>query len=214
MHDVVKLVVADDHPIVRKGLHSIIADHTDMDIVAETSSGDDLLQLLGGVEADVLLLDISMPGPSFLEILQWVKAEKPRLSVLILSAHSEEQYAVRALKAGAAGYLTKERSPAELADAVRRVHGGGRYITPSLAERLLQSLDAAQDGEPHEHLSNREYRVLCLLGSGKSVKETAAELAVSPKTVSTYRTRVLKKLELKTTADLIRYAVERGLTEK
>jgi DNA-binding NarL/FixJ family response regulator len=212
MPEIVKLVVADDHPIVRKGLHSIVAEHPDMDIVAEASRGDELLHLLQEVDADVLLLDITMPGPSFLDILQWVKAKRPTLAVLILSAHSEEQYAVRALKAGAAGYLSKEHSPAQLAEAVRRIHGGGRYVSPSLAERLLQVLDVAHDVAPHERLSNREYRVLCLLGSGKSVKETSAELAVSPKTVSTYRARVLKKLELETTADLIRYVVERGLT--
>ena len=212
MPEIVKLVVADDHPIVRKGLHGIVADHPDMDIVAEASSGDELLHVLQQVDADVLLLDITMPGPSFLDILQWVKEERPTLAVLILSAHSEEQYAVRALKAGAAGYLTKEHSPVELAEAVHRIRGGGRYITPLLAERLLQVLDTSHHITPHERLSNREYRVLCLLGSGKSVKEAAGELAVSPKTVSTYRSRVLKKLELATTADLIRYVVERGLT--
>jgi DNA-binding NarL/FixJ family response regulator len=211
MPERVNLMIADDHPIVRQGLHRILAEHTDMRIVAEAPDGDTLLETLKGIEVDVLLLDISMPGLSFLDILEWVRANKPKIGVLVLSAHSEEQYAMRALKAGAAGYLTKEHSPDELAEAVRRIHGGGRYITPTLAEKLALNLDPHHEAPAHEQLSDREYRVLCLLGAGRSVKEIAAELALSPKTVSTYRARLLKKLKLDTTADLIRYAVEHRL---
>ena len=211
MVETIKLVIADDHPIVRQGLRRIVSENADMAVVAEASSGDEVLVILGEAEADVLLLDISMPGPPFLDLLRRVREEWPRLGVLVLSAHSEDQYAVRALKAGAGGYLTKERSPDELANAVRRIFRGGRYITSSVAEKLALALDSTREGSAHESLSDREYRVLCMLGAGQSVKEIAAALSLSPKTVSTYRARLLKKLELETTAELIRYAVEHDL---
>jgi DNA-binding NarL/FixJ family response regulator len=207
----IRLLMADDHPIVRAGLQRIVAEHPDMQVVGEAASGEELLQLLGRVEADVLLLDISMPGPPFLDLLRSVRDEWQQLRVLVLSTHPEDQYAVRALRSGAAGYLTKEHSPTELAEAVRRIHRGGRYITESLAEKLALALDPSEERPPHEQLSNREYRVLCCLGAGKSIKEIAATLSLSPKTVSTYRARLLQKMGLKTTADLIRYAVEHGL---
>lgn len=211
MAETIKLVIADDHPIVRQGLRRIVSENPDMTVVAEAASGDEVLAMLRGAEGDVLLLDISMPGPPFLDLLRRVREEWPRLGVLVLSAHSEDQYAVRALKAGAGGYLTKERSPEELADAVRRIYRGGRYITATLAEKLALALDTTRAGLPHEDLSDREYRVLCMLGAGQSVKEIAAALSLSPKTVSTYRARLLKKLDLETTAELIRYAVEHNL---
>jgi DNA-binding NarL/FixJ family response regulator len=211
MAETIKLVIADDHPIVRQGLRRIVSENTDMKVIAEAASGHEVLATLEETTADVLLLDISMPGPPFLDLLRHVRGQWPRLGILVLSAHSEDQYAVRALKAGAAGYLTKERSPEELADAVRRIYRGGRYITSSVAEKLALALDSTREGAPHESLSDREYRVLCMLGSGRSVKEIAAVLSLSSKTVSTYRTRLLKKLALDTTAELIRYAVEHDL---
>jgi DNA-binding NarL/FixJ family response regulator len=211
MAELIKLVVADDHPIVRQGLRRIVSENADMTVIAEAASGDEVLEALENTNPDVLLLDISMPGPPFLELLRHVREKWPRLGVLVLSAHSEDQYAVRALKAGAGGYLTKERSPDELADAVRRIFRGGRYITSSVAEKLALALDSTREGAPHESLSDREYRVLCMLGAGQSVKQIAAFLSLSSKTVSTYRTRLLKKLDLNTTAELIRYVVEHDL---
>ena len=211
MPEMIRLVIADDHPIVRQGLHRIVEEHADMQVVAEAVDGDEVVRVLESSSADVLLLDISMPGPPFLDLLGRLRRDWPGVAVLVLSAHAEEQYAIRALRAGAAGYLTKERSPDELADAIRRIHRGGRYITPTLAEHLALSLEATGGGPPHEKLSDREFRVLCSLGAGRSVKEIAASLSLSPKTVSTYRGRLLKKLGLDTTADLIRYAVEHDL---
>lgn len=211
MAETIKLMIADDHPIVRQGLRRIVSENADMKVIAEAASGHDVLATLEETTADVLLLDISMPGPPFLDLLRHVREEWPRLGVLVLSAHSEDQYAVRALKAGAGGYLTKEHSPEELANAVRRIYRGGRYITSSVAEKLALALDSTWEGAPHESLSDREYRVLCMLGSGQSIKEIAAVLSLSSKTVSTYRTRLLKKLKLETTAELIRYAVEHDL---
>lgn len=211
MAETIKLVIADDHPIVRQGLRRIVSENTDMKVIAEAASGHEVLTTLEEATADVLLLDISMPGPPFLDLLRHVREQWPRLGVLVLSAHSEDQYAVRALRAGAGGYLTKERSPEELANAVRRIYRGGRYITSSVAEKLALALDSTREGASHESLSDREYRVLCMLGSGRSIKEIAAVLSLSSKTVSTYRTRLLKKLELDTTAELIRYAVEHDL---
>ncbi len=208
----IRLVIADDHPIVREGLHRIVAEHPDMTVVGEAADGDRLQDLLQDVTADVLLLDISMPGLPFLEMMQRLRTTYPRLRVLVVSAHPEDQYALRALRAGAAGYLTKNHTPDELAEAIRRVHQGARYVTSTLAEALAFELDPEYDRPLHDRLSEREYQVLVSLGAGKSLKEIAAEMSLSPKTVSTYRARVLNKLGLKTTAELIRFAIEQGLT--
>jgi DNA-binding NarL/FixJ family response regulator len=155
-----------------------------------------------------------MPGPGFLEVLRRVKVHRPELQVLVLSVQPEEQYAVRALRAGAAGYLTKDHSPAELAKAIRQVASGRKYVTASLAERLATELDSPAGKEPHETLSEREYQVFCLLGAGKPVGEIAEKLALSPKTVSTYRKRIMDKMKLENNAAVIRYAIERDLAEK
>jgi len=209
---VIRLVIADDHPIVREGLHRIVAEHPDMTVVGEAANGDRLQELLQDVTADVLLLDISMPGLPFLEMMQRLRSTYSRLRVLVVSAHPEDQYALRSLRAGAAGYLTKNHTPDELAEAIRRVHQGARYVTSTLAEALAFELDPEYDRPLHDLLSEREYQVLVSLGAGTSLKEIAAEMSLSPKTVSTYRARVLNKLGLKTTAELIRYAIEQGLT--
>ncbi len=207
----IRLFIADDHPVVRAGLRGIIEGEPDFEVVGEACDGGDMLARIGRTPAEVLLLDVSMPGPGFLEVLRGLKHDHPRLAVLVLSVHPEDQYAVRALRAGAAGYLTKDHSPEELVAAIRKVHRGGKYVSPSLAEKLAEGLEIGAGGSPHEHLSNREYDVLCFLGSGRTVKEIARRLALSPKTVSTYRARVLEKMKLATNADLVRYAAQHGL---
>ena len=207
----IRLLIADDHAIVREGLLRLLGECPDMEVQEEASSGDEVLSKLDGLDVDVALLDLSMPGPGFFELMRQIRDRCPGTAVLVLSMQPEEMYAIRALRAGASGYVTKDHSPKELATAIRRVAGGGRYISPELAESLAlgQGLD---DNEPrHARLSNREFQVLCRLGAGDSVKEVAARLDLSPKTVSTYRTRILEKLTLETTADLIRYAVEQKL---
>ncbi len=207
----IRLLVGDDHPVVREGLRRIVADHPGLQVVVEAVDGDQVLASLTRVDVDVVLLDISMPGPGFLHVLERLRAEHPRIPVLVLSVHPEDQYAVRALRAGAAGYLTKDHSPEQLVEAIRKVHRGGRFVSPSLAERLASDLATGRTASPHEALSDREYEVLCLLGSGRTVKEISAELRLSPKTVSTYRTRLLEKMRVASNADLVRYAAQHGL---
>jgi DNA-binding NarL/FixJ family response regulator len=171
------------------------------------------LVALRQIVADVVLLDVSMPGSPFTETLRRVREEHPTVRILVLSAHPEDQWAVRALRGGAAGYLTKDHSPEQLLDAIRRVHRGGRFVSPALAERLAAQLGQDFVGAPHEQLSDREFDVLRGLGTGRTVKEVAALLRLSPKTVSTYRTRLMEKMRFATTADLVQYAVAHGLIQ-
>jgi DNA-binding NarL/FixJ family response regulator len=207
----IDLLIADDHPIVREGLKRICQECPDMRVRCEAVDGDQALERALDPAVDVLLLDISMPGPGFLETMRRLRKERPSLRILVLSVHPEDHYAVRSLRAGAAGYLTKGHSADELAEAIRRVHTGGKYVTPTLAEKLAFELGPNGERPRHEVLSNREYEVLCKLGSGKRVKDIAHDLELSPKTVSTYRTRLLEKMKLSSSAELIRYAVENGL---
>lgn len=207
----IQLVVADDHPVVREGLVRVLEDAKDIHVAGIASSGDELLDLLPDVQASVVLLDISMPGPPFLELLEAIRRRWPPIHVLVVSAHPESQYAVRALRAGARGYVTKDRSPDELANAIRQVHRGGRYVSSKLAEELASRLDPEYHEIPHERLSDRELRTVAMLAAGRTIKEIAGSLSISPKTVSTYRRRALDKLDLDTTADLIRYALEHDL---
>jgi two-component system, NarL family, invasion response regulator UvrY len=206
----IRLLIADDHPVVREGLRRIVQDAPGLEVAGEVSSGQELLERLPRVPADIVLLDVSMPGLGFLEVLQRLRSQHPTVAVLVLSVHPEDQYAVRALRAGASGYLTKDHSPEELTEAIRRVYRGHKYVSPQLAERLATDLAAGGDIR-HEMLSDREYEVLCLLGSGCTVKEIARLLQLSPKTVSTYRTRVLEKMHASSNADLVRYAALHGL---
>jgi two-component system, NarL family, invasion response regulator UvrY len=209
---VIRVLIADDHPIVRAGLISIVADEPDIQVVGEAGTGDELQRSITHLPVDVVLLDVSMPGPGFVPLIGAIQTSHPSTRVLVLSVHAEEQYATRALRAGARGYLTKDHSPTELVAAIRKVHTGGRYISASLAERLAVEIAAgADDSLPHERLSNREFDVLCLLGSGRTVTEVAQQLALSVKTVSTYRARLLTKLPALTNADLVRYVVTHGL---
>ena len=209
----IRLLIADDHPIVREGLKRIIADCPDIQLADEANDGNEVLSKCEHENPDVVLLDISMPGPGFLEILHRLELKHPLIRTLVLSIHPEDQYAIRAIKAGAAGYLTKNHTPEELAKAIRRVYRGYRYITPTLAEGLATLLEADGEVQLHEKLSNREYQVFHMIGSGKDTKVIAAQLSLSPKTVSTYRSRILDKMKLKSKAELIRYAIEHGLVE-
>lgn len=208
-----KILIADDHAIVRRGLREILEEHFPDCTVGEAADAAATLANAGNGEWDLLLLDLSMPGRSGLDLLHDLRVSCPRLSVLVLSVHPEEQYGLRVIRAGAAGYLNKEAAPEALVSAVRRVLAGGKYVGPALAEQLASSLQSggAPTSEPHQRLSDREFQVLARMGQGRSVKEIAAELSLSEKTVSTYRARVLEKLGLHTTAELIRYAHVHGL---
>ncbi|MFG0318228.1 MAG: response regulator [Planctomycetota bacterium JB042] len=206
------LLVADDHPIVREGLKRIVSTYDDIGVVDEAIDGDDVLSKVKNEGVDVVLLDVSMPGPGFLETLRRLRELRPGVRVLVLSVHPEDQYAVHALRAGASGYLTKDHSANELAEAIRKVHEGRRHLTESLQDRLADSLDSGGEKPLHELLSSREFQVFCMLGSGKSVTDIAEELELSPKTVSTYRARILEKTKLSGNAEVIRYAVQHGLS--
>ena len=201
------VLIADDHGVVRAGLRQILAGAPELNVVGEAADGNELMAKLGATPADVLLLDVTMPGTRFPSLLSDLKARYPALRVLVLSMQPEDQFAERALRDGAAGYLSKERSPQELLQAIRKIVRGGTYVSPSFAEHL-----AATVGR-HQPLSDREHEVLRLIGAGRTGGEIAAELALSAKTVSTYRTRILRKLGLRTTADLIRYALQHQLTD-
>ncbi len=207
----IRILVADDHAIVRDGLKQIVSDTSDMVVAAEASNGREALNKALEGDYDVVLLDITMPDRSGLDILKEIKSQKPELPVLILSIHPEEQYAVRALKAGAAGYLTKESAPEELIRAMRRVSGGGKYVTSSLAEKLASVLKTGAEKPLHQALSDREYQILCMIASGKRVKQIANELLLSTKTISTYRSRILRKMNMNNNIELTRYAIQNQL---
>lgn len=207
---VLRVLVADDHPVVREGLKQIFATVSDIELAAETANGSDTIWKVRQGNIDVVLLDISLPGQDGIDVLKQLKRERPKIPVLMFTIHPEADYAVRSLRAGAAGYVVKGISPAQLIDAVRRVANGGRYITPEVAEQLAFVL-LSDTENPHERLSDREFRVLCLIASGNTVGEIATELGVSPKTVSTYRSRILEKMNMRTNAELTHYAIHRGL---
>lgn len=209
----IKILIADDHPIVRKGLKEIIEETPGMKVVDEASNGQEVLEKIFKKDINVVLLDISMPGRSGLDILRDIKRQKPKLVVLVLSMHPEEQYAVQALKEGASGYLTKESAPDELLTALRKVSSGGKYVSSSLAEKLAYALEKDGEKPPHETLSVREYEVMRMIASGKTVTEIARELFLSPKTISTYRARILEKMRMKNNAQLVRYAIKNRLVD-
>ncbi len=209
----IKILIADDHPIVRKGLKEIIEETSDMKVIDEASTGQEVLEKVFKTEFDVVLLDISMPGKSGLDILKELKNHRSKLTVLVLSMHPEEQYAMQVFKAGASGYLTKESAPDELLTALRKVSKGGKYVSSSLAEKLAYALEKDVEKAPHEILSAREYEVMRKIASGKTVTDIARELFLSPKTISTYRTRILEKMGIKNNAELIRYAIKNHLVD-
>lgn len=206
----IRVLMADDHAIVRKGLIQIITETLDIHVAGEASSADEVMALLRGDEAfDVVVLDLNLGTDSGLEVLKVITAEFPKLPVLILSVFPEKQFAVRVLKAGASGYLNKDSAPERLVHALRRVAGGRRYVSPAVAETLLDQME--QDGLPHEQLSEREFQVFRLLASGKSVSEIADMLSLSVKTISTYRNRLLEKMQMSNNAELTRYALANQL---
>jgi DNA-binding NarL/FixJ family response regulator len=209
----IRILIADDHRIVREGLKQILAETPDMIVVDEASNGQEVLAKAWKNDYDVVLLDISMPGRSGLDILKQLKSERPKVSVLVLSMYSEEQYAMRALRAGASGYMTKESAPDELIEAIRKVSTGRKYISATVAEKLAVSLEASNERPAHESLSDREYQVMCMIASGKTIKTIADELSLSVKTVSTYRTRILEKMRMKNNAELTHYSIQNRLVE-
>ena len=206
-----KILIADDHAIVREGLKQIIAENANMIVSAEAENGKDALRKLQEDDIDVLVLDISMPGRDGIEVIKQLKVAKPKLPILVLSMHAEEQYALRVIKAGAAGYLTKDSAPDELIGAIEKVGAGRKYISNRLAEILALELESGTKKILHETLSDREYQVMCMIAVGKTVKEIASELTLSDKTISTYRRRILSKLNMKNNAEITYYAIKNGI---
>lgn len=206
-----KILIADDHSIVREGLKQVLADTQDMAVTDEAGGAEEALKKAIEGDFDVVVLDISMPGRGGLDVLKQIRSQKPKLPVLVLSMYPEEQYALRVLKAGAAGYLTKESAPDELIEAIRKVSKGMKYVSSNLAEEIAFALDADADRPIQETLSDREFQVLCLIASGKTAREIAEELSLSVKTVSTYRSRILEKMRMKSNAELTHYAIKNKL---
>jgi DNA-binding NarL/FixJ family response regulator len=209
----IQVLVADDHPLLRSGLRHVLEQEPDFGSPGEAGDSEQVLERLEERSWDVVVLDIAMPGRSGLETLSEIRKRRPGLPVLILSMHSEEQYAIRAIKAGASGYLTKNNASAELVRAIRRILAGKKYVSPALAEVLAHIVESGEERPPHEVLSDREYHVVCGIASGKSVSQIAAETSLSVKTISTYRARALEKMNMHTNADLTRYAIRNGLVD-
>jgi two-component system, NarL family, invasion response regulator UvrY len=206
-----KILIADDHPVFRRGLKQIISDNPDMAVTGEAADGLEALRQVGAGDWDVVLLDITMPGRDGIDVLTQLRKEKPELPILMLSMHPEEQYALRALTLGASGYLTKESAADELVAAIRKVSTHGRYVSASLAERLAAALDLTSGKAPHETLSNREFKVMTMIASGETATGIARGLSLSVKTISTYRSRILRKMGMKNNAELTYYAVKNHL---
>ena len=210
----IRIVIADDHTIVREGLKQLLQSSSDLQVAGEARDGHEVLQRVRDLDFDVLLLDMSMPGKSGMDLIKQVKTEKPKLRVLILSMHQEHQYAVRAIKAGASGYLTKESAPAQLVSAIQKVASGGAFITAEVAEQLALGAMPHVEGAPHASLSDREYQVFQLLVLGKAVSEIAEKLNLSVKTVSTHKARLMEKMGIANQAELIRYAIRHRLIDE
>lgn len=210
----IRIVLADDHAIVREGLKRIVGDVAEFEVAGEAADGTEVMKAVRELEFDVLVLDLSMPGRSGMELIKLVKAEKPRIRVLVLSMHQEMQYAVRAIKSGASGYLTKESAPAQLEAAIRKIAGGGAYISAEVAEQLaLGAMPGASEALPHESLSDREFQVFRMLVAGDAVSDIAGKLNLSVKTVSTHKANLLQKLGLANQTELVRYALKHGLAD-
>jgi DNA-binding NarL/FixJ family response regulator len=209
----IKVIIVDDHSVVRKGLRQIIEETNDIVVADEASSGYELLERIREKNYDVVLLDISMPGKDGLDTLKEIKYFKPDIKVLMFTVYPEEQYAVRVLKAGAYGYINKESEPEEIIGAIRKVSQGRKYVSPELAELLAANIGSSSETAKHETLSDREFQVMCMIASGKTVREIAEELALSINTISTYRIRILEKMNMKSNAELTHYAIKNNLVE-
>ncbi len=209
----IRIVIADDHEIVRAGLKQIISDDEDMEVLGESNNGENLIELVKKNDYDVVLLDLKMSGISGIDVIKHIKVIKPDLPIIVLSMHAEDQYAVRTIKAGASGYLTKETAAENLISAVRRVVAGGKYISPILAETLADSVAGGGIDLPHEKLTDREFQVMCMIASGKTVSEIGSILFLSVKTISTYRQRVLEKMNMKNNSELTHYAIKNNLLD-
>lgn len=209
----IRILIADDHPVVRQGLRQILEMEFPSMKIGEAENSWRALELVRAEPWDAVILDITIPPRSGLDVLKEIKGERPKLPVLILSIHPEDQYAVRALRAGASGYMTKESAPRELMNALKLILKGGKYVSATLAEELADQLGPGAEIPPHERLSDREFQVLCLIASGKTIAEIAAELCLSAKTIATFRARILTKMGMKNNAELIHYAIKRGLIE-
>jgi len=206
-----KILIADDHPVVRQGVKQILTEELQLKQFGEARNAREVLENVSRKKWDILILDINLPDMNGLEILRQLKKVHPDLPVLVLTVFDEDQIAIRVLKAGAAGFVTKETMPNELIEAVKKIHSGGKYVSPSLAEKLVFNIYAEDERPVHHKLSNREYQVICLIAAGKSVKQIAEELYLSIQTIRTYRTRILEKMEMNTDAELIHYAIQHGL---
>lgn len=209
----IRVLLADDHKIVRAGLKELLSETGDIAVAGEANDGTEALARIREDEYDVAVLDMSMPGRSGIDLIRQVKQEKPRLPILVLSMHSEEQYAVRALKAGASGYLTKESAADQLVTAIRRIAAGGAFVTPETAQRLALDLNGAAAAAPHTLLSDREFQVFRFIAGGKTVSDIAKQLSLSVKTISTHKTRIMRKMRLANQTELIRYAIEHRLLD-
>ena len=209
----IRVLIADDHPLLRNGLKNVLLQEPGFGPTGEAENADQALEQIGQKPWDVIVLDIGMPGRNGLETLAEIKKVRPHLPVLILSMHSEQQFALRAIKAGASGYMSKSEAPAELIRAIRRVLEGKRYVSAALAEVLANAVESGEERPLHEALSDREYHVMCRIASGKTVSEIAGETSLSVKTISTYRARALEKMNMRTNADLTRYAIRNLLVD-
>jgi DNA-binding NarL/FixJ family response regulator len=207
----IRVIIADDHPVLRRGIKDILQEQSDMQVVAEAGNGQELMQKVEQSSCDMVLLDIGMPGRDGLDTLSHLRRAYPKIPVLMLSVYPEDQFGPRVLKSGAAGYINKDAACDQLVTAIRKVCAGGKYISPSLAEKLAGDLAADNILPPHERLSDREYQVMCMIASGKTVGEIARELCLSEKTISTHRARILEKMEMKTSAQLTYYAIHSDL---
>ena len=210
----IRIVVADDHTIVREGLKQLLGAAGDVEVVGEAQNGHEVMERVRGLDFDLLLLDMSMPGKSGIDLIKQARSERPKLKILVLSMHEENQYAVRAIRAGASGYLTKESASRQLVDAIRKVASGGAFISAEVAQQLALGAMPDAKGPPHSALSDREYQIFMLIAGGKSISDIAAQLNLSAKTVSTHKANILQKMNLETTVDLVRYALSHRLVDE
>jgi DNA-binding NarL/FixJ family response regulator len=207
----IKILLADDHPIIIKGLKQIIEEEDDMKVTGEAKNGNEALDLMRKNDYDIAILDITMPKKTGVEVIEEMKYLKKKIPVLVLSVHPEDQFAMRVLKTGAKGYMTKESAPENIVDAIKKIINGGKYISPTLAEKILSDINSDRDEAPHETLSNREFQIIVMIASGKTLKEIAEELNLNIKTISTYRQRILEKMNMTSNSELTRYVLDNRL---